>query len=270
MITELTKQDFNKIKHISDKCKNVEVRAVVNGINPGGIFVDDPAEPTAALIWIQGQEGFQIVGDPQSNSFLANLEEFIRINLEPKLKLRNINWVEIGVDLDTWDRTIQTIFNKHDISSDIQHVFSKTGDLLPIEFQDNEVVIQRIDQELLRSGRLANHLWLEKKILRFWNSIDSFFQHGFGYIAVFNNNVVSLCFSAFVADQTHAIDIETLEAFKRKSYGTAVARAFVQECTKKGINPYWDCSPDNIGSIRLAKTIGLSSIFDYKIYWYRF
>ncbi|MNP72003.1 GNAT acetyltransferase [compost metagenome] len=82
--------------------------------------------------------------------------------------------------------------------------------------------------------------------------------------------MVSLCFSSFVADQTHAIDIETLEGFRRKSYGTAVARAFVQECMQKEIYPYWDCSPDNSGSIRLAKTIGMSLNFDYKIFWYNF
>lgn len=267
LITELNKQDFYKIKHVTDKCKNIEVRAVVNGNNPGRIFVANPIEPTTALIWIQGQEGYQIVGDAQCKSFVTGLEDFIRNNLEPELKMRNINWVEIGVDF-TWDRTIQAIFNKRNISSDIQHVFSKNENSLPIEIQDNKVFIQRIDRDLLKSGRLANHSFLEKKILRFWNSLDSFSQHGFGYFAEMNNNVVSLCFSAFVADQTHAIEIETLEEFRRKSYGTAVARAFVQECVEKGIQPYWDCSPDNTGSIGVAQTIGLSSSFDYKIFCY--
>jgi len=268
MITELNKQDYYKIKHLTDNCYNIEVRAVVNGNNPGEIYVDHPTEPTAALIWIQGQGGFQIIGDAQSQSFLTGLENYIRVHLEPKLKMRNINWVEIGADPDHWDRAIQAIFNKRNISSDIQHVFGATGRSLPVE--DSEVIIQRIDRDLLMSGRLENHSFLENKILRFWNSTDSFSKLGFGYFAEMNNNVVSLCFSAFVADQTHAIDIETLEGFRRNSYGRAVARAFMQECVKKGIHPYWDCSPGNIGSIRLAKTIGLSPSFDYKIYWYNF
>ncbi|MFC6333118.1 GNAT family N-acetyltransferase [Paenibacillus septentrionalis] len=41
-----------------------------------------------------------------------------------------------------------------------------------------------------------------------------------------------------------------------------------KRCVEKGISPYWDCSPDNTGSIGVAKTIGLSSSFDYKIFWY--
>jgi len=49
---------------------------------------------------------------------------------------------------------------------------------------------------------------------------------------------------------------------------TPFGYSFVQECVEKGISPYWDCSPDNTGSIGVAKTIGLSSSFDYKIFWY--
>ncbi|MGG4345715.1 GNAT family N-acetyltransferase [Paenibacillus lautus] len=268
MITELNKSEFYKIKHITDKYENIEVRAVVNGNNPGGVYVDHPTEPTAALIWIEGQKGFQIIGDAQSKPFLTGLEEYMRNHIEPKLQKQNINWVEIGLDPDPWNKTIQNIFKKRDISSDTQHVFTLSGKPQPIKFQDQEVNIQRISRELLKSRRLENHSFLENKILRFWDSTDSFLEQGFGYFVEDNNNVVSLCFSAFIVDKTHAIDIETLEEHKRRNYGASVARAFVQECVQKGIHPYWDCTPDNTGSIRLAQKVGMSLDFDYQISWY--
>lgn len=267
MITELNKQDFYKIRHIIDTCKNIEVRAVINENNPGTVYVDHATEPTVALIWIQGQQSFQLVGDTQSRIFLNHLEEYMRDYIEPQLKKQDINWVEIGVEMNTWDKTIHSIFNNRDISSDIQHVFCLKENTKSIESQDNEITIRKIDMDLLSSRRLENHSFLEKKILRFWDSIDAYLQHGFGYYVEYNNNVVSLCFSAFVADQTHAIDIETLEGHRRSNYGTAVANAFVQECVQNGFHPYWDCSPENIGSIRIAKTIGMSPDFDYQIFW---
>lgn len=270
MITELNKQDFYKIRHITDKCKNIEVRAVVKGNNPGGVFVDHPTDTTAALIYIQGQGGFHLVGDAESKPFLAGLEGYMRTHIEPKLKMQNIHCVELGIENETWAKTIQGIFNNRSISSDIQHVFSLKGSSQFIKFQDNEVTIRRIEMDELKSRRLENHSFLEKKITLFWDSIDSFLQRGFGYFAEHNNHVVSLCFSAFVADQTHAIDIETLEGYRRRNYGTAVAQAFVQECMQKGIHPYWDCTPQNTGSIRLAKTIGMTPNFDYQIFWYNF
>lgn len=47
-----------------------------------------------------------------------------------------------------------------------------------------------------------------------------------------------------------------------------VAKAFVEECGRVGIHPYWDCSPDNAGSIRLAQGMGMSLDFNYRVYWY--
>lgn len=128
-------------------------------------------------------------------------------------------------------------------------------------------MIHKIDADLLESRRLENHSFVEKKILCFWDSLDIFLDQGFGYFVELDNHVVSLCLSAFVADHTHAIDIETLEGYRRKNYGAAVANAFVQECTQSGIHPYWDCTPENTGSIRIAQTIGMSYDFDYQIFW---
>ncbi|MCT1403717.1 hypothetical protein M4D81_32445 [Paenibacillus sp. p3-SID867] len=81
---------------------NVEVRAIVNGNNPGRVYVDDLTEPTASLVWIQGQKGFQIVGNVQSQSFLADLEGYMRQHIEPKLKKLNIHSVEIGAEMNIW------------------------------------------------------------------------------------------------------------------------------------------------------------------------
>lgn len=50
--------------------------------------------------------------------------------------------------------------------------------------------------------------------------------------------------------------------------GTAVAYAFIEECKRKGVDPYWDCMPENTGSNRLAKKMGMSLSFDYPIVWY--
>jgi len=241
----------------------------VNGTNPGSVYVDYKADPTAALIWIPGQQGFQLIGNAQSSIFLTNLEEYIRNNIEPKLQKEGIHWVEIGVEKDTWDNTMQEIFINRNISSSIQHVYCLEDNLKAIELQDNEIIVRKIDTDLLNSKHLENHSFLEKKITAFWDSTDSFLQNGFGYFVERNNHLVSLCFSAFCAEQVHAIDIETLEMYRKSNYGKTVASAFIQECIQRGIQPYWDCTPENAGSNRIAKAIGLAPNFDYQIYWYK-
>ncbi|OAB45295.1 GNAT family N-acetyltransferase [Paenibacillus glacialis] len=270
MITELNKQDFYTIKHLTDPCNNIEVRAVVNGNNPGWVYIDHPTEPTAALVWIQGQEGFHIIGDAQSGHFRTGLEAYMTQHIEPRLQKLGVNWVEISGETDSWAETIQEIFNSRDISSDIQHVFTLKRNIDTSEFIEDKIMIRRLDENILNSMRLENHTFLEEKINRYWDSTDAFLQLGFGYMVEHNNNVVSLCFSAFVDNETHAIDIETLEGYKRNKYGTAVARAVMEECKQRGISPYWDCSPDNTGSITVAKSLGMTPYFDYRIFWYEF
>ncbi|MFS0870300.1 hypothetical protein [Paenibacillus xylanilyticus] len=40
MITELNQLEFHKVKHLTDLCRNIEVRAVASGMNPGRIYVE--------------------------------------------------------------------------------------------------------------------------------------------------------------------------------------------------------------------------------------
>lgn len=271
MITELSKDNFYRTKPITDKCNNIEVKAVASGISPGWVFVDHPTEVTAALIWIQGQMGFHIVGDSQSPTFLTGLASFMKTYIQPKLQELNLDCVEISVENDSWAETIQVIFNKRDLSSAMQHVFELKENTESAEMmRDEKLTIVKLDEALLKSRRFENQCYLEEKINRFWDSIDDFVEHGFGYIVEVDNNVVSSCFSAFVADQTHAIDIETVEGYRRQNYGSAVVKAYVQDCKQQGIYPYWDCSPDNAGSIRLAESVGMVLSFNYQIFWYKF
>ncbi|WP_339307497.1 GNAT family N-acetyltransferase [Paenibacillus sp. FSL L8-0435] len=275
MITEINKHEFHKVKHLTDSCQNIEVKAVASGLNPGRIYVDDAENITAALIWIHGQSGFQLIGDSRSEPFLNELKEYMRERIEPELLDLHMHAVEIGVVDEAWEDVLRHISGKREISSDIQHVFKLNPDSIshqvPLDIcasQDEEVRILRIDEVLLGEKRYNNSQFLKDKISYFWTTIDVFLQHGFGYIAVHNDDIACVCLSAFIADQTHAVDIETVEVYRRRNYGAKVAKAFVEECGRVGIHPYWDCSPDNAGSIHLAQGMGMSLDFNYKVYWY--
>lgn len=280
MISELNKHEFCKLRHFTDLYRNIEVKAVVSGLNPGRIYVDDAANITAALIWVKGQNGFQLVGDARSEPFLNELEDFMKEHIEPELLRLNIHTVEVGVADERWEDVLHHMAVNKELHSDIQHVFTLDSDQGMTEHlshpgvhkgyvSQNEVVrLLKLDEALLKAGKFNNLSFLKDKVSRFWDNMDEFLEHGFGYIAVQGEDIASVCFSAFISDQWHAIDIETIEAYKRRNYGARVAQAFVEECRIKGIHPYWDCSPDNAGSIRLAEGVGMSLNFDYRVYWY--
>ncbi|MGN7760769.1 GNAT family N-acetyltransferase [Paenibacillus sp. 22594] len=270
MITELPKADFYKIKHLTDACCNIEVKAIVGGNNPGWVFADDPAEPKSALIWIQGQTGFHLVGDPQSEPFLNGLEAFMQSEIESKLTKLNMNWVEISCESESWRKTIEVIFNKRKISNSLQHVFKLGEALDTVAGLSSDAEVHRMDKSMFETGRISNQAFIEEKLARFWDSPDHFFQQGVGYFVERDHKAVSVCFSAFITGHNHAVDIETIEGYRNRNYAASAARAFVEECRRSGIQPYRDCSPDNSGSIRLAEMMGLVHDFDYRIFWYNF
>ena len=64
MIFELEQKQFNKISHLlSGNYINLEIKAVVDGYNPGWVFVDNKEDPKTAMVWSRGIECFYFVGD---------------------------------------------------------------------------------------------------------------------------------------------------------------------------------------------------------------
>lgn len=281
MITELPRQDFHKVNHIIG-C-TLEVRAIVSGYNPGRIYVDDISDIKAALVWIQGQSGFQLIGDPQSEPFMKELPTFMTTHIEPELAELTLDSVEIGIQDGRWEGILRNMADRRELSSDNQHVYrfhspqgtehvrgneQTNNDVLLLDW--NAVQLVRVDSALMHDLKVANSSFLEDKITYFWSTVDDFLKHGFGYMLVHeqNNEIISICLSGFVAGLAHAVDIETVEAHRNRGYAAVVAKAFVEACRREGLQPYWDCSPDNTGSVRLAEHVGMVFDFDYRVYWY--
>ncbi len=58
MISELKMSDFNRCKDLINEDGHMEVKAVMEGNNPGRIFVDNTESPDAALMWLGNNDGF--------------------------------------------------------------------------------------------------------------------------------------------------------------------------------------------------------------------
>lgn len=117
---------------------------------------------------------------------------------------------------------------------------------------------------------IENIEFLHSKIVEFWSSPERFFNEGFGYGIVCKSKIVSVCFSGFVVDNVHGVDIETLEEHQGKKLAQKVAIAFVKDCLENNLVPYWDCMESNKPSIAVAKSIGFRNVFNYIGYEFKF
>ncbi|MBB6021183.1 hypothetical protein HNR77_002276 [Paenibacillus sp. JGP012] len=191
MITELSLSQFSQVKHITDAYRNIEVKAVVSGMNPGRIYVDDADNIKAALIWIHGQSGYQLVGDAESEPFRSELRTYMQTHILPELMALQMTEVEIGVADDRWQNVLEHMAGPSELNYDTQHVFMmhveddrtasdtcNTPSGVPILPAEGTRVLP-IEKALLQQSVLNNLSFVTDKIRHFWGKVDAFFRAWF-------------------------------------------------------------------------------------------
>jgi ribosomal protein S18 acetylase RimI-like enzyme len=265
MIHELT-QPSSRVLAID--CPFPEALAIIEGNNPGWVFVDDPNTPRAALVWARGIQGFYLVGDANSAVFLKELDVFTDQVLKPRLHNLGITWFEISGD-ETWNPVIENAFEKRNLESSRQLVYTlEPTQHKPMTQLDavGDCKLQRVNRHLLADLSASDEEFLFSKLNQFWGSVDRFLNAGLGYMLVDGEEIASLCCSGFVTGNIHAIDVETKAAHRRKGYAEIAARAFVAECMERRLQPYWDCMAENTASARLAEKLGFTPSRVYTLY----
>lgn len=93
---------------------------------------------------------------------------------------------------------------------------------------------------------------------------------GIGYCIVYGDLIVSVCFSGFVFENIHCIDIETIEEHQGRKLAQTIAHSFVKDCLENDITPYWDCMELNKSSIAVVENVGFTNVFNYVGYYFPF
>ena len=64
--------DFYKCLNLLNEHGQLEAKAIVIGVNPGRIFVDNPVTPKSGLIWFGNNDGFMFIGDECTRNAMNN------------------------------------------------------------------------------------------------------------------------------------------------------------------------------------------------------
>ncbi|UOQ46846.1 GNAT family N-acetyltransferase [Gracilibacillus caseinilyticus] len=271
MIAELNKQDFYKCKDLVNNFGQLEILAIINGVNPGRIFVDNPETPGSGVVWQGNKDGFVFFGNEQNEEFNSRINYFIDNVIEPQAKRIGLDWFEAIGNHEGWNKVIEKIFEHRDLGDWDQRVYvlDKNDYIATNKPNINkEYTVHKINKGFYETNQnsLSNFDFLRSKLLGAWSSLDNFFNSGIGYCIVYNNAIVSICHSEFAVDNVHCIAIETVREHQGKKLAQKVAHRFVTDCLDKGMVPYWDCMEVNKASIALAENIGFRKVFDYKGY----
>ncbi|MFD1019534.1 GNAT family N-acetyltransferase [Thalassobacillus hwangdonensis] len=265
MIVELEQTEFYKCKDLLNEQGQLEPKATMEGKNGDRIFVDDRSAPTSGFIWLGSDNGFIFIGHAENEAFNSELHDFF--NTVIKVDTKNTSFEAIG-NHSKWNSTFEEVFgeNMKHYNQRVYELHKDDGRTLEEVQIEQGYVVVKITKHLLNDSAYENIEFLHSKILEFWTSLDDFISDGVGYSVIYENEIVSVCFSGVVAGSVHGIDIETLKAHQGKKLAQKVAHAFVEECLANGITPYWDCMEINRASVSVAENLGFKNTFNYV--WY--
>lgn len=123
MISELKKSEFYKCRCMLYEQGQLEAKAVVEGINPGRIFVDDIESLASGLIWLGNNDGFFFIGDERNEGFNTELNHFIDTVIILEARKVGLTWFEGIGNHNKWDETIIKVFENRNLGSWNQRVY---------------------------------------------------------------------------------------------------------------------------------------------------
>jgi GNAT superfamily N-acetyltransferase len=269
LMYELDKGAFLSVRHlVGNGTTYPEVLAVIDGNNPGWVFVDSPTRPGTALIWSRGIEGFYLIGEQDDATFLVDLDSCVDAVISPRARELGMRWFEFSCDRESWGSAVERVFGRRGLVRSTQYTYGlEAHDYGRLEgpLPQVDCGVRAMDSDLMTS-KVENIGFALSKISRFWGAPEAFFRRGLGCAVLADGEIASVCLSAFVADDVHTVDVETEERHRRKGFGERAAREFVELCLKRGLRPHWDCMGQNVASWSLAEKLGFQRSGEYSLW----
>lgn len=272
MILEtIRKEEYSSIRSLFVQLEKFQpmCTAVLEGIWPGDIWVDNHENPQTALMITflsgGGAAWCFLTGKPDNEDFnkAVNIAIF-----EGKIAGVETGAFLVTCSSDDWFPSLDEIgqprqpvlmLRHHHISRKMTYDWRKN---LPGGY-----AIQPMTTDLIRRDNLRLTPQV-KTTLEKWLSIDDNRFQDFGYIVEHENQVVSWATVDFVSSGAGDLGFETLPEFQKRGLGSAVAGAALEYGQNIGVEVHWTCAADNIGSQKTAKKLGLVHDRDYTMYFF--
>ncbi|NUM47892.1 MAG: GNAT family N-acetyltransferase [Anaerolineales bacterium] len=251
--------------------------AVLAGVYPGKIFVDDPAHPQSALLTTHigdessGTWGF-LAGNPANDAFNRALNHaiFARQVVPPDSSI-----LMLTCDPEGWGGHLPIVFSPrppvsvpryHFVSRKLTYDWRAT---LPTGF-----TVEPLTADLLAHPNLALpediRDTLQKWHIQRTNKPTNQPLPDFGFLTLDQTGEVPIISSwatvDFVANGMGDLGFFTQPAYRRKSLGTIAAAAAIEHGLNHGLSQVnWTCDAENEGSFHTAGKLGLEKMEDYKM-----
>ncbi|AUR51849.1 GNAT family N-acetyltransferase [Aquella oligotrophica] len=270
---ELDTGSYRKVTHLFE---NVPIntwfaQAVINGVANGQVFVDNLLNPEVVYI-IHNYGMSLILGDSTNTGFNQFLIEYwskARRSHNEFLQAYPESWDKIIPTLLTNDLLIEGVDSAEKIiqAKNVLHTrvnFSfnpkKYSQLrTKVNLDDYDIREFGIDDFANYSGSVVPNL--------FWRDADTFRKNGKAYAVYVKGELASVAFSSCQNDEILELGIETNPDFRGCGLAKIACIRLIDYALDCGLTPIWACRKGNLGSYKLAESIGF--VVDCELAYYQ-
>ena len=264
---KLEEKDYHLVKNlVNSDYISIQLQTVINGTNPGLIYVDSQKSPETAIVYHQGEGGFYFIGNPENEIFIDSFDDFMKMIIE-EFKSNDIREFEFSGDSQLWDKNFKILFFDYDLFESTQRVYlymvATPINIYPI---DDMFMVKNVDKQLLNQTKIKGISFVKDEILQWWKNFEDYLKHNIGLVAMKNDKIVARCLLDGSADNMMSISVAVMEKYKEKGIATSLVSEMVKYIIDSGYMPYWECMDDDCPSIKLAEKSSLTLAFTYKLF----
>jgi RimJ/RimL family protein N-acetyltransferase len=265
MIILLEKNDYARVRDLYRPLDfHLAAASVLEGNNPGWVWVDDPAAPQTSFMI--SPEGCYLAGNPSNDSFNRALNAAIQTGkiLGPDIPLALIlasdDWIT-ALSAISQPRTAVPIARRH-------YVYPATSSAPAQAALPDGFTLHRIDAALLERPGLTIPEHVRGWISNNWGSTEAYWRDGFGFATVHQDEIVCWSLADCVSTLGCEIGIHTAQDYRRRGLAAITVAAAVDHALGRGLPLVgWQCSEDNPGSWGTAEKVGFTLERCYILYY---
>jgi RimJ/RimL family protein N-acetyltransferase len=240
-------------------------RTVVEGHNPGNIFVDDVKKPST--FFIAHSYGMSLLfGSTDNLDFNDCLRDYI---LDVGKARKRPEWLQIHPA--SWKPVLENLLGQHlvrkqanmNIPAVAAYEPDKVMEYTRVNFRFNGAKYSAFKASMAKHHKIIR---TDEKIFTelqgtvipkyFWRDAGHFMKDGVGFTLIHNGEPASTAFCAFMGVNQLEIGIETMEKYRGLGLSQYVCSALIDYSLENGFEPIWSCRLENTASYRMAQKLG--------------